>query len=69
MNKPVSISASKTAQSLLNNNLTESDPDIKRAIEAELGRQQHEIELIASENIVSQAVMEAQGSVIRRSGS
>jgi len=64
MNNPVSNIASKTAQSLLNNHLVESDPDIKRAIEAELGRQQHEIELIASENIVSRAVMEAQGSVM-----
>ncbi len=35
-----------------------------KAIAAELGRQQHEIELIASENIVSKAVMEAQGSVM-----
>jgi len=34
------------------------------AIEAELGRQQHTLELIASENIVSRAVLEAQGSVL-----
>jgi len=64
MNNSVTNIANKTAQSLLNNDLMESDPDIKRAIEAELGRQQHEIELIASENIVSRAVMEAQGSVM-----
>ncbi len=64
MNTPESISTSKTAQNLLNNSLSESDPDIMRAIEAELGRQQHEIELIASENIVSKSVMEAQGSVM-----
>jgi glycine hydroxymethyltransferase len=44
--------------------LAESDPDIARAISAELHRQQHEIELIASENIVSRAVLEAQGSVM-----
>ena len=44
--------------------LAESDPDIAEAIAKELGRQQHEIELIASENIVSQAVLEAQGSIM-----
>lgn len=40
------------------------DPDLFSAIQSELGRQRHEIELIASENIVSRAVMEAQGSVM-----
>ena len=44
--------------------LAESDPEIADAIGKELGRQQHEIELIASENIVSRAVLEAQGSVM-----
>ncbi len=44
--------------------LADSDPVIFDAIQKELGRQQHEIELIASENIVSRAVMEAQGSVM-----
>ena len=44
--------------------LAESDPDIFGAIEKELGRQRHEIELIASENIVSRAVLEAQGSIM-----
>jgi glycine hydroxymethyltransferase len=44
--------------------LAESDPEIADAILSELGRQQHEIELIASENIVSKAVLEAQGSVM-----
>ena len=44
--------------------LAESDPEIAAAVEAELGRQRGEIELIASENIVSRAVMEAQGSVL-----
>ncbi|MEL6519255.1 MAG: serine hydroxymethyltransferase, partial [Pseudomonadota bacterium] len=43
--------------------LASRDPDLFGAIEKELGRQQNEIELIASENIVSAAVMEAQGSV------
>ena len=44
--------------------LATRDPDLARAITDELGRQRHEIELIASENIVSAAVMEAQGSVL-----
>jgi glycine hydroxymethyltransferase len=44
--------------------LEESDPEIFAAIEKELGRQRDEIELIASENIVSAAVMAAQGSVM-----
>jgi glycine hydroxymethyltransferase len=44
--------------------LAEADPEIAATIKGELGRQRHEIELIASENIVSRAVLEAQGSVM-----
>jgi glycine hydroxymethyltransferase len=44
--------------------LAARDPEIAAAIAAELGRQRHEVELIASENIVSRAVLEAQGSVM-----
>ena len=44
--------------------LATRDPEIAAAIDAELGRQRKEIELIASENIVSAAVLEAQGSVM-----
>ncbi len=44
--------------------LIDIDPDIHKAINDELKRQQSHIELIASENIVSQAVLEAQGSVL-----
>ena len=44
--------------------LSESDPELFKAIDDELKRQQQHIELIASENIVSQAVLEAQGSVL-----
>ena len=44
--------------------LADSDPDINRFIRGELVRQQNQIELIASENIVSRAVLEAQGSVL-----
>ncbi|GAA0602482.1 serine hydroxymethyltransferase [Paenochrobactrum glaciei] len=47
-----------------NKPLEEVDPDIFGAIRNELGRQRHEIELIASENIVSRAVLEAQGSIL-----
>ncbi len=44
--------------------LSSRDPELFAAMTDELGRQRHEIELIASENIVSRAVMEAQGSVL-----
>ncbi len=44
--------------------LSERDPELFGSITSELGRQRDEIELIASENIVSAAVMEAQGSVM-----
>ncbi len=44
--------------------LSSRDPELYGAIKSELGRQRDEIELIASENIVSAAVMEAQGSVM-----
>ena len=44
--------------------LAEADPAIEDAIRLELARQQEKIELIASENIVSRAVLEAQGSIL-----
>ncbi len=44
--------------------LSETDPELHAAIQQELGRQRDEIELIASENIVSRAVLEAAGSVL-----
>ncbi|HUN46251.1 MAG TPA: serine hydroxymethyltransferase [Stellaceae bacterium] len=44
--------------------VAESDPEIDAALRQELGRQRDQIELIASENIVSRAVLEAQGSVL-----
>jgi glycine hydroxymethyltransferase len=49
---------------LSNDTLADADPAIAVAIAAELARQQDQIELIASENIVSRAVLEAQGSVL-----
>ncbi len=44
--------------------LAQSDPELFASIQHELGRQQQQIELIASENIVSRAVLEAQGSIL-----
>src|SRR5438270_8590630 len=66
---PSSANASnfKTASapdSFFSASLEQADPDIAAAIRGELGRQRHEVELIASENIVSRAVLEAQGSVL-----
>jgi glycine hydroxymethyltransferase len=52
------------ADSLFSTSLADTDPEIADAIGKELGRQRDEIELIASENIVSRAVLEAQGSVL-----
>ena len=51
-------------ESFFTQSLSERDPEIFGSITDELGRQRSEIELIASENIVSAAVMEAQGSVM-----
>ena len=47
-----------------NAELANTDPALAKAIDQELGRQRNEIELIASENIVSKAVLQAQGSVM-----
>ena len=51
-------------ESFFGTSLADADPEIFGAIRDELGRQRHEIELIASENIVSRAVLEAQGSIM-----
>jgi glycine hydroxymethyltransferase len=52
------------AEAFFTASLDQADPEIAAAIQGELGRQRHEIELIASENIVSRAVLQAQGSVM-----
>ncbi len=52
------------ADTFFNASLEDIDPEIFSSIRKELGRQRHEIELIASENIVSRAVLEAQGSIM-----
>ena len=58
------MTESKQDAGFFSENLMDRDPAIAEAIGQELGRQREEIELIASENIVSRAVMEAQGSVL-----
>src|SRR5689334_11161514 len=65
MNPPsTSAKTASAPDSFFTASLAETDPEIAQAIKNELGRQQHEIELIASENIVSKAVLEAQGSIM-----
>jgi glycine hydroxymethyltransferase len=54
----------ETDEGLFTVPLADSDPEIAAAIAGELGRQRDDIELIASENYVSRAVLEAQGSVL-----
>jgi glycine hydroxymethyltransferase len=58
------MTATSVAPGFFDAALTETDPELHAAIGAELRRQQDQIELIASENIVSRAVLEAQGSVL-----
>jgi glycine hydroxymethyltransferase len=53
-----------TIQPMFTQSLVEADPAIEAVIKAELHRQREQIELIASENIVSRAVLEAAGSVL-----
>jgi glycine hydroxymethyltransferase len=60
----VSQATSAKAEDLFTRSLADADPAIAEAIRSELGRQRNEIELIASENIVSRPVLEAQGSVL-----
>ena len=64
MTQSAAAASAVRSNSFFSASLAESDPEIARAIELELGRQRDEIELIASENIVSRAVLEAQGSVM-----
>lgn len=52
------------SQGFFERSVADSDPDLFAALQGELKRQQDQIELIASENIVSRAVLEAQGSVL-----
>ena len=56
--------ADAPASRFFTDHLAAADPELAAAIGKELRRQQDQIELIASENIVSRAVREAQGSVL-----
>ncbi len=55
---------STSIKSFFHAGLADADPELNGTIVRELGRQRHEIELIASENIVSRAVLEAAGSIM-----
>jgi glycine hydroxymethyltransferase len=57
-------SLSAKSNAFFTQSVTERDPALAKALQDELHRQQSQIELIASENIVSRAVLEAQGSVL-----
>jgi glycine hydroxymethyltransferase len=61
---PASQKFNATDEDFFSATLSESDPEIAEAVKLELSRQREDIELIASENIVSRAVLEAQGSVL-----
>jgi glycine hydroxymethyltransferase len=61
---PLTEQAVSAESAFFSASLADSDPEIADAIRKELHRQQEDIELIASENIVSRAVLEAQGSVL-----
>jgi glycine hydroxymethyltransferase len=61
---PATNPAENAAVSLFDDDLKQVDPQVFSAISQELARQRDDIELIASENIVSKAVLEAQGSVL-----
>jgi glycine hydroxymethyltransferase len=58
------VQAQSSAEDLFTRGVAQSDPVLAAVLAGELKRQQDQIELIASENIVSRAVLEAQGSVL-----
>ncbi len=60
----MNVPAMQVRQSFFSRDLDDADPEVGAIVSRELGRQQGRIELIASENIVSRAVLEAQGSVM-----
>jgi len=64
MSAPDRSVAGASASRLFTASLAETDPEIADAVRRELGRERDDIELIASENFVSRAVLEAQGSVM-----
>jgi glycine hydroxymethyltransferase len=58
------VQAQSSTDAFFTEGVAAADPDLARVLDAELMRQQDQIELIASENIVSRAVLDAQGSVL-----
>ncbi|KAA0971207.1 serine hydroxymethyltransferase [Aureimonas fodinaquatilis] len=64
MSQAIAEQPSHRHEAFFADGIAASDPELFAAMRSELHRQQHEIELIASENIVSRAVLEAQGSVL-----
>lgn len=64
MTEPHAATHGQQNNGFFSESLAESDPEVYDSVSSELDRQQHEIELIASENIVSRAVLEAAGSVL-----
>ena len=64
MNMSTAAASTMSHSGFFTSTLAESDPELNAAIRGELSRQQDQIELIASENIVSRAVLEAAGSVL-----
>jgi len=65
--KESSMTASPLAQTpndIFNAPIAEADPEIAEVLNAELSRQQNGLEMIASENFVPRAVLQAQGSVL-----
>ena len=62
--KKINNYISNSYENFFEKNLSSTDPDLFNSISLELQRQQQHIELIASENIVSKAVLEAQGSIM-----
>ncbi len=63
MSDPI-VNMDRPVDAFFNRSLSDADATLFGAIQSELGRQRQEIELIASENIVSRAVLEAQGSIM-----
>jgi glycine hydroxymethyltransferase len=64
MSATTSLKSASSFENFFSASVRDIDPEIADAIGHELGRQRDEIELIASENFVSRAVLEAQGSVL-----
>lgn len=59
----------QTPNDMFNAPIAEADPEIAEVLNAELSRQQNGLEMIASENFVPRAVLQAQGSVLQAQGS